>query len=284
MNPEGFDISINEKDRVVHCTIWNNPGSTRVLIIAPAMGVTREFYKTIAIYFLNLSYSVISLDYYGMLKCQNLKSSLGDWGFKDINSVIEYTDKQFPGQELYFLGHSIAGQVFPLAKESYKIKAAYLVASQNVSKKNWSGLSKFKVNIFWYVVIPFCIGMFGYLPATAYGGKYGLHKSIALEWAKWGKSSLGILSRVSQAAKRYKNLNVPTRFLSFSDDDMLAPLKSVEHLYKSYGTAFKEHVHIHPEEYGMKFIGHFKFFKKECEFLWPEIDSWYDQISNCQDK
>ena len=68
-----------------------------------------------------------------------------------------------------FLGHSIAGQLFPLAKMSNKIKAAYLVASQNVSKNNWSGFSKFKVNIFWHIIIPFCTNLFGYLPAAAYG-------------------------------------------------------------------------------------------------------------------
>lgn len=283
INLKGVDIRIRKNSREVNCTIWNNPNSTKVLIVSPAIGVSRRFYKAIATYFFNLKYSVISFDYYGMIDRKNLREEkirLCDWGFKDIDSIIEYATKQFPKQELYFLGHSIAGQVFPLAKRSNTIKAAFFVASQNVSNTNWSGFSKFKVNAFWHLVIPFCIWVFSHLPAMAYGGKYDLHKSIALQWAKWGKSKSGILSQVPKALSRYKNLNVPTKFISFSDDDILAPLKSVEHLFESYGTPFKTHKHIHPEEIGMKSIGHFNFFKKECDLLWPEVDSWFNLVRN----
>lgn len=280
-----MDICINGKERVVDCTIWNHSESTRVLIIAPAIGVSRRFYRTIATYFYSLSYSVISLDYYGMVEHKHPgeeKLSLSDWGCKDIDSVIGYANEQFPDQELYFLGHSIAGQIFPLAERSSKIKAAFLVASQNVSQTNWSGFAKFKVNLFWHVIVPFCVGMFGHLPAVGYGGKYPLHKSIAQEWAKWGKSSSGILSQIPQAPIKYKNLDVPTKFLSFSDDAMLAPVKAVGHLYESYGSPIKHHEHICPKEIGMSSIGHFKFFKKECRFLWTKVDSWFNQVNKSQ--
>lgn len=283
LNTKGEDIAIMEKNRVVNCTVWNNANSKKVIIIAPAMGVARRFYKTIATHFFNLSYSVISLDYYGMLEYNNQeqsKISLCDWGFKDIDSVIEYASQQFPNKSLYFLGHSIAGQVFPLAENSCKIKAAYLVASQNVSIENWSGLSKLKVNFFWYFVIPFCIRVFGHVPGIWYGGKHILHKPIAEDWAKWGKSKAGILSIIPKATSRYKNFKVPTKFLSFSDDEMLAPLKAVEHIYESYGSPIKEHEHIYPESLGMTSIGHFNFFKKECAFLWSNIDSWFKQLNN----
>ncbi|MGW9685093.1 alpha/beta hydrolase family protein [Flagellimonas sp. 2504JD1-5] len=283
INLKGIDKSIRKDNREVNCTIWNNPNCTKVLIIAPAIGVSRRFYKTIATYFFDLSYSVISLDYYGMVRHKKLeeeKISLCDWGFKDIDSIITYATKKFPKQELYFLGHSIAGQVFPLAKSSNAIKAAFFVASQNVSSSNWSGFPKFKVTIFWRMVIPFCIRAFGHLPAKAYGGKHDLHKSIAVEWAKLGRSKQGVLGHVPKAPSRYGELKVPTKFLSFSDDKMLAPFKSVKRLYDSYGTPFKEHVHIHPGEIGMKSIGHFRFFKKQCKFLWPEIDSWFKHVDN----
>ena len=279
--PKGRDVRIEGKNRVVNGTVWNDPASKRVLIIAPAMGVARRFYNTIARYFFNLSYTVISFDYYGMLEHkikEGPKPRLSDWGVKDINSVIGYATEQFPKQELYFLGHSIAGQVFPLAKKSNKIKAAFLVASQNASNKNWNGFSRVKVNVFWQIIIPLCINLFGHVPAAAYGGKHNLHKSIAQDWASWGKSKLGILDQVPKARSRYKNLNVPTKFLSFSDDDMLAPLRSVEHLYESYGTPFKHREHVCPKKIGMTSIGHFKFFKKECGFLWAKVDSWFDHV------
>lgn len=283
LSTQGKDITIIEENRVVSCTVWNNFNGRNVLIIAPAMGVARQFYKTIAKYFFNLSYTVISFDYYGMIQSNNqeqVETKLYDWGCKDLNSVIEYASQQFPNKNLYFLGHSIAGQVFPLAKNSCKIKAAYLVASQNVSNKNWIGLSKVKANFFWYFIIPFCIKIYGYLPAFWYGGKHDLRKSIAEDWAQWGKSKAGVLSAVPQAQAMYQNFKAPIKFLSFSDDEMLAPLKAVEHLYESYGSPIKEHEHIHPKHVGMKSIGHFNFFKDECTFLWRNIHSWFDRLSN----
>ncbi|HMB99676.1 MAG TPA: hypothetical protein VKN14_01435 [Flavobacteriaceae bacterium] len=279
-----MDIKIVNKYREVHCTVLNNPTSTKVLIIAPAMGVARSFYKDIADYFFKLSYSVIFFDYYGMLRHKQVprdyKIRLSDWGRKDINSVITFAQRQFPEEELYFLGHSIAGQILPLAENSHKIKAAYLVASQNVSNKNWDGAFKLKVNIFWYFFIPFFITIFGYVPAFVYGGKYDIHKSIAKDWAKWGRNKSGILGVEVDAPIKYKDINLPLKFLSFSDDKMLAPLKSVKHLYHSYGSPYKFHEHLHPKRFGLDSIGHFNFFKPKCEFLWPKIDSWFTLISN----
>ncbi|MEM7373690.1 MAG: alpha/beta fold hydrolase [Bacteroidota bacterium] len=133
-------------------------------------------------------------DYYGMLEYDKYGQAdirLCDWGFRDMTSVIEYACQEFPDHTRHFLGHSIAGQVFPLAENSNKISSACLVASQNVSKKNWSGLSKVKVNLFWYVIVPICIQLFGYVPAAGYGGKHHLHPSIASDWATWGKVKKG---------------------------------------------------------------------------------------------
>ncbi|MEM7375550.1 MAG: hypothetical protein AAF587_43555 [Bacteroidota bacterium] len=275
-------VTITEDKRAVNCTVWNHPNSKKVMIIAPAMGVARRFYDTIATHFSQLSYSVISFDYYGMLEYEQHDQAdirLCDWGFRDMNSVIEYACQEFPDHTRHFLGHSIAGQVFPLAENSNKISSACLVASQNVSKNNWSGFAKLKVNLFWYVMIPICIQLFGYVPAAGYGGKHHLHPSIASDWAKWGKSTEGILTIISKAWSRYNGLKVPTKFLSFSDDDMLAPFKAVEHLYTSYGSRIKQHEHISPKDVGMTSIGHFKYFKKECSFLWDSVDSWFNRYA-----
>lgn len=271
-------VAITEDKRAVHCTVWDNPDSNKLMIIAPAMGVARRFYDRIAAHFSQLSYSVVSFDYYGMLDYDTYGQAdirLCDWGFRDLHAVIEYASQRFPDHTLHFLGHSIAGQVFPLAENSNKISSACLVASQNVSQKNWSGLSKVKVNLFWHLIVPFCIQRFGYVPAAAYGGKHHLHSSIAADWAAWGKSKEGVLSIISKALFRYHSLKVPTKFLSFSDDDVLAPLKAVEHLYESYGSPIKQHEHISPHAVGMPSIGHFNFFKEECSCLWDKIDSWF---------
>lgn len=277
-------LQITRKKRAVDATIWRCQNSNRVLIIAPAMGVRRSFYSPIAEYFHKLSYSVLTLDYYGMLHVGKQKNSrtskLTDWGHKDIDMIIDYASRNFPKQDLFFLGHSIAGQVFPLAKRSYKVKAAFLVASQNASISLWSGKPKIKVGFFWHIILPLAVFALGYLPGWAYGGKHPLQKSIAKEWSKWGKNRFGLLGVDSEAKKKYKNLNLPTKFLSFSDDQLIAPRKAADELCKSYGSPYKYHEHILPEQVGLKSIGHFKFFTHECSFLWDKVDRWFTLIMN----
>ncbi|WP_353779699.1 hypothetical protein [Winogradskyella sp. 3972H.M.0a.05] len=277
-----MDIKIVNKSREINCTVLWNPKSTKVLIIGSAIGVSRNFYRDIANYYFDLSYSVICFDYYAMVNHKqapkHCKQKISDWGRKDMNSVIDFAKRKFPEDDLYFLGHSIAGQLFPLAEKSCEIKAAYLIASQNVSNKNWTGVFKLKVVMFWYFLIPLFTSLFGYLPSFVYGGKYNLHKSIARDWAKLGKNKSGILGAEKDASRKYKDLNLPVKFLSFSDDQMLAPQKSVKHLYESYGSPYKYHEHINPKEIGLDSIGHFNFFKPRYALLWPKIDSWFNII------
>lgn len=283
-----MDLKIKNKGREINCTVLNNVNSSKTLIIAPAIGVSRHFYREIASHFFSLSYSVVLFDYYAMIDHKDIdkrcKLKISDWGRKDLNGVIGYAQKEFPESDLYFLGHSIAGQIFPFAEKSCEIKAAYLIASQNVSNKNWSGIFKLKVMMFWHVLIPFFTTLMGYLPSSVYGGKYDLHKSIAKNWAELGKSTLGMLGTEEDGYTRYKNMNLPVKFLSFSDDQMLAPKKSVEHLYESYGSPFKLHEHINPKEIGVDSIGHFKFFKPKYMHLWSKIDAWFHLTERSNEK
>lgn len=120
-------------------TVFSVPQPRAVIIIAPAMGVKQAFYQDIADYN-SLSYAVITLDYTGMLTTGGSDDfKMANFGRNDIAGAITITEKQFPGFDIYIIGHSVAGQVFPLAANAYKVKAAYFVASQSVDQVHWSG-------------------------------------------------------------------------------------------------------------------------------------------------
>ena len=204
---------------------------------------------------------------------------LTDWGYLDTYAVIDHTLQNYPGQDIFFLGHSIAGQLFPLAANSSGIKAAFFVASQNASEKNWSGRFRILINFFWYVVVPFFVKLKGYLPGFAYGGRHSLHRKVATDWARWGKNDQGLLGIDINAYLRYSALaSVPVKFLSFGDDRMIAPWKAVERLMISYGSFCKQHVHLTPADLGVRSVGHFGFFRRRFSHLWPEIDAWFNVI------
>ena len=154
------------------------------------------------------------------------------------------------------------------------------MASQNVSKYNWVGFPRMSVNIFWNLAVPLFVSLLGYLPGLAYGGRYDLHKNIALDWQIWSQSSNGLLGAIPTAQADYQNITVPTKFISIEDDKLLAPKRAVEELVKSYGSPIKEHEHLGTGDKSVGAIGHFGFFRSRNSVLWPMADQWFQQHSS----
>ncbi len=247
-----------------------------VIIIAPAMGVKQAFYRDISDYYNSLSYAVITLDYTGMLSTGgSAYFKMEDFGRNDIAGAITIAEKQFPGIDIFLIGHSVAGQVFPLAANANKVKAAYFVASQSVDQVNWSGWPKLTVTILWYVSIPLLTFLLGYLPAWGYGGKYRLNRRIATDWARFARTRGGVAAGVQEGHKLYGSLQVPSKFISLENDELLAPEGAVRALMEAYGSPVKEHEHWYPGKFGKNEPGHFDFFRKRYRKLWNVPLEWF---------
>ncbi len=274
-----MDLIIKATNSNINCTIWEQPLSTKVMIIAPAIGVSRHFYRKFAEYYSNMGYTVLTFDYTGIISDEGITDefeiALKDWGERDIYSVINYCYQTFEGKLLYFVGHSISGQLFPMAANCNLVTSSCFVASQNASLLNWKGYYKLKVSLFWHLIIPFFVWWQGEVPGYAYGGKYALQSRIATDWASWGKSTSGIVDRVESAKQAYNDINVPAKFFSIAKDPLLAPKRAVMKLYHQYGSSAKKYEHIDPKKYGISNMNHFDFFRSEFSFLWPKIDVWF---------
>jgi predicted alpha/beta hydrolase len=245
------------------------------VIIAPAMGVGQGFYKHLAGFLSNDGFTTITFDYRGIGKSKMMRRkencSLYIWGNRDIDGVISYCKKSFPDQQLYLVGHSIAGQIFPFAPKNNEVNRAYFIASQNVSKQYWKGIYKIGVNLFWYFILPLSNHLFSGLPGFAYGGKEKIPFQIARDWAAWGKSRYGAPGCVPNGREYYSATSTPSKFHSVAGDHMLAPAPAVVSLYESYGSKVKAYEHIEDES-----IGHFGFFRKRNENLWNNIITWFN--------
>ena len=275
------ELTLDPDGRPINCTLWHVPSCDKLLIISPSMGTSRHFYKHIARHFCSLGYTVISLDYAGMfhegshiIKDQE-QIRMANFGKLDINEVIAYALKNYPEASLFFLGHSMAGQVFPLAPNNKHVKAVYLIASQNISTHLWNGFAKLYVWLFWNLIIPVMLKSLHYLPGFTFLGKKALHKNIAEDWAKCGKSRDGILSVVEGARELYQHTKMPVKFISIEGDDLLAPYESVKRLVESYGSPLKEHEHLSPADTGGRKMNHFDFYRKEFSFLWQKMHEWF---------
>ena len=274
-------------------SILSVPQVRAVIIIAPAMGVKKGFYRDIAEYYNTLSFAVITFNYTGMLSggrtAAGADFKMEDFGRKDIAGAIALAELQFPGLEIYLIGHSVAGQVFPLAANANRVKAAYFVASQSVDQVHWSGWPKLTVTILWYVSIPLLTHLLGYLPAWGYGGKYKLNRNIAADWARFARTRGGVAADWARFARTrggvaagvhdgpglYAALRVPSKFISLENDDLLAPERAVIALMEAYGSPVKEHEHLRSGKFGKHHPGHFDFFRKRYRKLWDLPLEWF---------
>jgi predicted alpha/beta hydrolase len=138
---------------------------------------------------------------------------------------------------------------------------------------------KMSQSLFRHLIIPASLATLKYLPAAFYGGKYNLHHNIALDWSNWAKNRNGVLGIVEGAKQAYSDFAAPTCFLSFHDDQLLAPYTAVDEIYDSYGSSVKQHIHIQKKNLHQKNIGQFNFFKEEYSYLWENVTQWFKQHS-----
>lgn len=277
-----MEITLTTEDQEqLACTVLNQSGENGIIIIAPAVGVKQQFYKHLAAYFTEQNYTVLTFDYRGIGASSKVKNArectMYNWGLKDLTVAIEHAYQLSAGRHLFLIGHSVAGQLFPLAKNNHKIKRAYFVASQNLSSSNWSGRHRVFVNIFWHLLIPTFTTLTGSLPGFTFGGGPTLPKYIGRNWAEWGKNAKGAEGAIENGTTLYQNVKTPSKFIAMADDLLLAPPKAVEVLYDSYGSEECEYQKITPSQLNIKNIGHFKFFKKEMSPLWKDIALWFNK-------
>ena len=251
-----------------------------MVIIAAATAVRRAYYEKFAQFLARHGLHAVTFDYRGIggsrpAKLKGFRAAMHQWGELDLAGVIQWASEVLPSRRLLLVGHSVAGQMLPLADNNPRVSAAYFVASQSAYWRLWRGKERFTVFVLWHLVIPLLTKLLGYLPGWALGHAEDLPVGIAREWARWARRPDYILSHDSSVREKFQGVNIPLRFVSFNDDALIAPRPAVEALAGWYGSAHKEHVHVYPEELGVKAIGHFGFFREAMrDTLWREAVAW----------
>jgi len=261
-----FQININEQESL-KCSLYNDTSSDTMVIIASAAGVLQSFYRKLAQFFQTNGISVVTFDYTGIGKSLNgnIKKencSLANWGNRDLEAVIIHTIKTFPHHKLILLGHSIGGQLIGLAPSSYKADKIILVAAQSGYWKFWKGVSKIRMWINWYLLVPALIKVFGYLPSKKFSRMESLPKNVAEEWTKWCRSSDYLFASFSYNKLYFDRIKCKLTSISI-DDDFFAPKKSVGWLTTKFENAGIKCLHLFPKDFNTLKIGHFSLFTEK---------------------
>jgi len=102
--------------------------------------------------------------------------------------------------------------------------------------------------------------------------------TVVRDWARWGRHEaylhgpFGLETR----ANRYRGRVLA---FSFADDVGLGYRRAVEVLHRDYVEADVEHRHVHPEDVGVRRLGHFGFFRgRAAAELWDQTVAWLDPL------
>jgi predicted alpha/beta hydrolase len=248
------------------------------VIVGAAMGVAQTFYTPFAEWLAEQGYSVTTFDYRGIglsapPSLRGYPVTLLDWGRQDCAAVIDFVKARHSGAPLYWVGHSLGGQVLGFIPNRSHIERAMTVGTGNGYWREvtwgWSTLW------LWYVAVPVATRLAGYFPGKRLRKVGDLPLGVIEQWRRWclhPRYAVGVEGEAVRAG--FESVRMPILALSFSDDELMRA-SSIPSLHALFTNAPVEHRHITPRELGLRRIGHFGFFRPQYhDTLWPLVPRW----------
>lgn len=244
------------------------------VLIVPAMGVTQKYYSSIASWLATKGYIAVTFDYSGVglsqagsLRHNNV--TISDWVHFDCTAMVEAISKRAEGKSLYWIGHSLGGQIFGLVPETGLIKKVIIIAGGNGYWKDNVPSLKWRAWLLWYFVVPLATRVYGYFPGRKLRMVGDLPAGVIRQWRRWCLSPEYMLGvEGPETRDMYRAVVTPISSFSFTDDELISK-RSVDSLNCFYKNSNVKSIRISPAEIGVTRIGHFGFFKDRFEYsLW----------------
>ena len=269
-------IRTNDGTRIWMSSYLPERSNGKVMVVAPAVGLTTGDYDAFACFFCEHGFTVITFDYRGVgnsapQKLNGYQANMHQWAAQDINAVLLFAKQHHPKQELIYVGHGIGGEIIGLAPASQYINEIVLVSSALSCAKLWPWQYKIKMeglkgfaNLSSRIV--------GYFPGGPFNLYGNLPQGVVNEWTGWCDNSNGLFDNFPD--NNYRKLNIPILALTFADD-WHCPPRAVKELLSRFENSLITWYHIKPKEIGMKKIGHTNFFHSMMRTtLWEILLKW----------
>lgn len=271
------ELSVQSEDGfVLPVTRYSGENPGPVVIITSAVAVPRKIYRHFAQHLLTQGAGhVYTYDFRG-LGGQNLDQdrlrtiSMMDWAVKDFPAIVRFVQQCHPKEKLLGVGHSFGSQVLGMGS-SHRLFSKYMGIACgsgyiNYTKRPFS--LKMKMAMLGWISLWF---------NTKIPAKYSLGTEfptgVLRQWKRWSGSPDYMLSDpVAAGICQFEKVTLPIRFVGFSDDLYVTP-KSLHALESWYDHAELSTDWIDCERLKIS-IGHFGFFRKENQWLWPAQSGW----------
>jgi predicted alpha/beta hydrolase len=240
--------------------------------------VTQDYYQPFAGWLARQGFTAATFDYRGTglsrpRELRGFNADIFDWARLDCAAMIDALPRP-----LYWIGHSLGGQILGLVPNKHSVAKAVTVATgsgywlENVPRL------RLKVWWLWYVLAPVALGVCGYFPGRALRKVGDLPKGVMAQWRRWCLDPQYAVGAEGEAVRaEYAAVRAPIVSISFSDDEMMSA-RNTESIHSFYTGAPRTMKRIAPRDVGVARIGHFGFFRAAFESsLWrphllPELN------------
>mgnify|MGYP001378384858 FL=1 len=246
---------------------------TAAVLIAPAMGVPQRFYAALAHWLAGQGMAVATFDYRGMgasrpPRLRGFEATILDWARLDAAAMLEALERHAPGLPLYWIGHSLGGQIPPLVPGHERLESIVTVACGSGYWRENAPALKRRVWLLWFGAAPLLTPLLGYFPGKRLNMVGDLPRGVIEQWRRWCLDPEYAVGAEPGVRERFAAVRTPVVSLSFSDDDFMSA-RNTESLHGFYANAPCTLLRIQPKEAGLARIGHFGFFRAEHEqALW----------------
>lgn len=264
-------------DGQVLATSWFTPPAGEphaAVLIVPAMGVAQEFYAPLASWLAGHGYLVATFDYRGVGRSRRtplrrVDADILDWARVDCAAMVDAVTARAPSRPLYWVGHSLGGQILPFVPNHERVKKMVTVATGSGYWRENSASLRRTVWWLWFVAVPVSVRLFGYFPGRALRKVGDLPRGVIEQWRRWclhREYSVGVEG--DAARELYAGVSFPVVSLSFTDDEYMSE-RNIESIHSFYAGAPRTMKRLSPEDLGVRRVGHFGFFRP-----WAEAPLW----------
>lgn len=252
------------------------------VVIPSAMGVAQQFYAKFAEWLASQGFLVVTFDYRGIGlsapdSLRGFQMDLFRWAREDCAAVIESVKQRLPDAPLYWVGHSLGGQLLGLIPNRQHIERVVTVATGSGYWRENSWRTKRVVWWLWYVMVPLALRIAGYFPGKRLRKVGNLPAGVMQQWRRWCLTREYVVGAEGDAVRAaYASVRTPILSISFSDDEMMSE-RGIRSLHALYARAPVTYHRIEPRTVGLPRIGHFGFFRPQFErTLWPLVPQWLE--------
>lgn len=262
----------------IEASLFQPSEQTRgAVLLVPGMGIPQGYYQSFCNWLASQGFLTLSFDFRGVgrsLVDRKIKVDIFDWVHHDCRAAAQTLIEAAHKHEdipLYWIGHSLGGQIFPMVEEHTAFKKMIAVSTGS----GYWGYYKQPLRSFsfllWYFLAPVSIKMLGYFPGNKLGMVGDLPGDAMMQWRRWCLNSdyaAGVEDDWVRAA--YASVLQPITNIHLKDDEYLSA-KSNRSLMALYTGSIIKTLDISPDEIQEKRIGHTGFFRSRFrDSLWQD--------------